>query len=537
MAGKRKIYIFDTTLRDGAQTEGVNFSLAEKRTIAAMLEEIGVDYIEGGWPGANPLDTKFFATPPKLKSAQLTAFGMTARAGRSAANDPGLSAVLDAKAPATCLVAKSWDYHVREVLGTDEKSYLRSISDSIERTAAKGEAMMDAEHFFDGYKANPDYALNALKAAHEAGARWIVLCDTNGGTLPSEVYDITREVAKHIPAEQLGIHAHNDTGNAVANSLAALEAGACQLQGTLNGLGERCGNANLTTLLPGLLLKPTLANNYQLSVTKKHLRNLTRIARRFDDEILNRHPNPYAPYVGRSAFAHKGGLHVSAVRKAPETYEHVPPDEVGNVRQILVSNQAGRANILDRLAAAGYHLSADDPHIARLLETVKEREEQGWAYEGAPASFELLAARQMGEVPHYFDVLSYRVITERRINAVGKKVAVSEAVVKVQIDGEVITSAGEGNGPINALDEALRADLGKYSRYIEDIAIRDYKVRILGQGSTAITRVLIENVDKKGQHWRTLGVSSNIIEASFGALVDGIIWRLIKSNAPPGKDS
>ncbi len=530
---KDKVYIFDTTLRDGAQTEGISFSLAEKHAIAQMLDDIGVDYIEGGYPGANPLDTGFFAVPPVLHNARLTAFGMTGRVGRSVENDPGLAALIDARAPAICLVAKSWDYHVRDVLEVGENDYLDCIAKSVAHIAKSGEAMMDAEHFFDGYKANPAYALQCLAAAQEAGAKWLILCDTNGGTLPEEVYAITSAVTEKISGEQIGIHAHNDTGNAVANSLAALRAGARQIQGTLNGLGERCGNANLITILPSLLLKPALAEKYATSITPENLQKLAALSRRFDDEILNRRPNAYAPYVGRSAFAHKGGIHASAVRKAPKTYEHIAPEAVGNDRQILVSNQAGRSNVLNRLAAAGYNLAPDDPLVARLLEEIKGREQQGWAYEGAPASFELLAARSLGDIGHYFDVISFRVLTERRQSALNERVSVSEAVVRVRVGGEEITSAGEGNGPVNALDQALRADLGKYSRYIEDIRLTDYKVRILDSGTTAVTRVVIENCDADGRRWRTLGVSENIIDASFQALRDGILYRLYKEKAPP----
>ena len=372
-----RLYLFDTTLRDGQQTQGVQFSTAEKLQIAASLEALGVDYIEGGWPGANPTDSEFFVQVPKLR-ATLTAFGMTKRVGRSAENDDVLAAVLDAGTPAVCLVGKCHEFHVTTALGVTLEENREAIAASFKHVVAKGrEALFDAEHFFDGYRANPAYALSCLRAAYEAGARWIVLCDTNGGTLPSEVGRVVAEViASGIPGDRLGIHCHDDTGNAVANSLAAVEAGARQIQGTLNGLGERCGNANLVTLIPTLLLKEPFASRLQTGVTSEALAGLVRLSRGLDD-ILNRVPLRSAPYVGASAFAHKAGLHASAILKDPTTYEHIAPDLVGNERVIPMSNQAGQSNLRARLAAAGIAVPAGDPRLGRILEIVKEREDQG----------------------------------------------------------------------------------------------------------------------------------------------------------------
>ena len=523
---KERIYLFDTTLRDGAQTHGVDFSVEDKLRIAQALDSLGLDYVEGGWPGANPTDTAFFSEDPKLKTAIFTAFGMTKRAGRSAANDPGLAALLQTPAKAVCLVGKSWDFQVDVALGIPRAENVLSISESIAAVIETGrEAMLDAEHFFDGYKANPDYALECLKAALDTGARWIVLCDTNGGTLPHEVHRIVSDVVKHIPGDRLGIHAHNDTENAVANSLAAIEAGVRQVQGTLNGLGERCGNANIISLIASLALKPDLSSRFEIGVTLEACKRLTDVSRLLD-EILNRAPNKRQPYVGESAFAHKGGLHVSAVQKDPRTYEHVPPEAVGNTRKILVSGQAGRSNIQARLEAAGIVVNPKDPRIVRLLDDVKEREFLGYTYDGAEASFELLARRALGQVPEYFTVESFRVLVERRHNALGELVTVSEATVKLTIDGETFFSVGEGNGPVNALDQALRRDLGKYQTVIGDMRLVDFKVRILTSGTEAVTRVMIESADDKGRRWTTVGVSPNIVDASFQALSDAITYKL-----------
>jgi len=530
-----RLYLFDTTLRDGAQTQGVDFSVADKHRIASLLDEIGIDYVEGGYPGANQTDTEFFGAPPKLAHARLTAFGMTKRAGRSISNDPGFQAVVQSPASAVCLVAKSWDYHVRVALGITNEENLESLADSVRSVVATGrEAMIDCEHFFDGYKGNRAYALAVARAAYEAGARWVVLCDTNGGTLPNEVERIVGEVAATFPGSHLGIHTHNDTENAVANALAAVRAGARQIQGALNGLGERCGNANLTSIIPTLLLKSEFANHFETQVTPERLRRLVH-ASRLLDEILNRAPNRQAPYVGESAFATKAGIHASAILKEPETYEHVPPESVGNRRRVLVSNQAGKSNILAELERVGIVVDKDDPRIGELLGEVKSREAIGYAYEGADASFELLARRLLGEVPRYFTVDSFRVMVEKRHNALGQLVTVSEATVKVFIEGEEgpIWSVAEGNGPVNALDTALRKDLGRFQTHIRSIELVDYKVRILTGGTEAVTRVLIESHDTAtGARWFTVGVSPNIVDASFEALLDSINYKLFRDGAP-----
>jgi 2-isopropylmalate synthase len=536
-----RIYLYDTTLRDGAQTQGVDFGPADKATIARELDRLGIDYIEGGWPGANPTDDAFFAKPPALAHGRLTAFGMTRRGGRSAANDPGLAATLASGARVACLVGKTWDFNVRTALGVTLAENVTMIGDSIALAAERlDEAIFDAEHFFDGYKENPGFALDCLKAALAGGARWIVLCDTNGGTLPHEVEAIVGAVVAAIPGSHVGIHAHNDTDQAVANSLAAVRAGARQIQGTLNGLGERCGNANLVSLIPTLRLKPDFADRFEIGVPDERLKSLLHVSRTLD-EMLNRAPDRHAPYVGESAFATKAGIHASAILKDPATYEHVRPETVGNRRRVLVSDQAGKSNVLaelDRsgligeLEGLGIAIARDDARVARLLEEVKAREAKGYSYENAQASFELLARRFLDSVPNYFDVKKFDVNVEQRISAKGERVTVTLAVVKVAVDGNDLISAAEGNGPVNALDLALRKDLGKYQKYIEGLDLTDYRVRILDGGTEAITRVLIESQDESGEHWTTVGVSPNIIDASFQALMDSIVYKLVKSGAP-----
>jgi 2-isopropylmalate synthase len=528
---RERLYLFDTTLRDGAQTNGVDFTLADKLAIAGMLDELGIDYVEGGYPGANPTDTELFGTDRKLKG-KFTAFGMTRRPGRSASNDPGLAGLLDAKADAICFVAKAWDYHVRVALETTPEENIASIRDSVQAAKAKGrEVLLDCEHFFDGYKANPQFALACAKAAYDEGARWVVLCDTNGGTLPHEVEKIVGEVVKVIPGDHVGIHAHNDTEQAVANSFAAVRAGARQIQGTLNGLGERCGNANLVSIIPTLKLKAEYTAKFDIGVSDEQLKKLSHISHALD-ERLNRPSNRYSPYVGENAFATKAGIHASAIAKDPATYEHVAPEPVGNRRKVLVSEQAGKSNVLAELERIGIKADKDDPRIGRLLETVKERETIGYAYETADASFELLARRTLGTVPDYFDVTQFDVNVEQRNNAMGERVTVTMAVVKVKVGNDNMISAAEGNGPVNALDLALRKDLGKYQKFIEGLSLTDYRVRILNGGTEAVTRVLIESEDEIGDHWTTIGVSANIIDASFQALMDSIIYKLVKSGAP-----
>lgn len=529
---RERLYLFDTTLRDGAQTNGVDFTVHDKKVIASMLDDLGIDYVEGGYPGANPTDTEFFSADPKLETATFTAFGMTRRPGRSAANDPGIAALLDAKANAICFVAKSSEYHVKVALETTNEENLASIRDSVAAVKAKGrEVLVDCEHFFDGYKENPDYTLACARAAYEAGARWVVLCDTNGGTLPHEVERIVGEVVRHVPGTHVGIHAHNDTEQAVANSLAAVRAGARQIQGTLNGIGERCGNANLCSIIPTLKLKREFADRFEIGISDDKLSSLVHVSRALDD-MLNRAPDRHAPYVGESAFATKAGIHASAIVKDPATYEHVAPEAVGNHRKVLVSDQAGRSNLLSELDRMKIPYDRNDAKLARLLEEVKEREAIGYAYESADASFELLARRILGRVPEYFTVEQFDVNVEQRFNALGNRVTVALAVVKVNVAGEMLISAAEGNGPVNALDVALRKDLGKYQKFIEGLKLTDYRVRILNGGTGAVTRVLIESEDEAGERWTTIGVSPNIIDASFQALMDSVVYKLVKSNAP-----
>lgn len=526
---KERLYLFDTTLRDGAQTNGVDFTIHDKRIIASMLDELGIDYVEGGYPGANPADTEFFSAKPALDHAKFTAFGMTRRAGRSVSNDPGIALLLEAKADAICFVAKASAYQVRVALETTNEENLASIRDSVKAAKAAGrEVMLDCEHFFDGYKEDRDFAISCAKAAYESGARWVVLCDTNGGTMPHEVEAIVRDVVTHIPGDHVGIHAHNDTEQAVANTLAAVRAGARQIQGTLNGLGERCGNANLCSLIPTLRLKKEFADAFEIGVSEQKLATLVKVSRTLDD-LLNRAPDRHAPYVGESAFVTKTGIHASAVLKDPQTYEHVAPDSVGNHRKVLVSDQAGRSNVIAELERAGIPYDKADPKLTRLVEEMKEREAQGYAYESADASFDLLARRTLGKVPNYFDVVQFDVNVEQRYNSQGERATTAMAVVKVAIDGETLISAGEGNGPVNALDVALRKDLGKYQKYIEGLRLADFRVRILNGGTAAVTRVLIESEDENGERWTTVGVSPNIIDASFQALMDSVIYKLVKS--------
>ncbi len=537
---RERLYLYDTTLRDGQQTQGVQFSTAEKIRIAGMLDALGLDYIEGGWPGANPTDSAFFDAAPKTR-AVFTAFGMTKRAGRSAGNDEVLAAVLNAGTGAVCLVGKTHDYHVTRALGVTLGENRDNIAESIAHIIARGrEALFDAEHFFDGYRDNPAYALDCLRAAREAGARWVVLCDTNGGTLPGDIHDITRAViGAGIPGAHLGIHTHDDTENAVAGSLAAVEAGARQIQGTLNGLGERCGNANLTAIIPTLLLKPRYAGRFDTGVGPEALSGLTRASRMLDD-ILNRVPLRQAAYVGASAFAHKAGLHASAIVRDPSTYEHIDPALVGNERVVPMSNQAGQSSLRKRLADAGLEVEKDHPALPRILAEIKTREDQGYSYDTAQASFELLARRELGLMPDLFEVKRYKVTVERRRNRHNRIVSLSEAVVVVKIGdrkmlsvSESLDDSGNDRGPVNALARALAKDLGPYQSCIEDMRLVDFKVRITDGGTEAVTRVVIDSEDGQGRRWSTVGVSPNIVDASFEALLEATQWKLIRDGARP----
>lgn len=538
---KERLYIYDTTLRDGQQTQGVQFSTKDKLIIASALNTMGVDYIEGGWPGANPTDDDFFTDAPKLLFSNLTAFGMTKRSGFSVENDDVLSAVINAGTSSICLVGKANDYHVLHALNISLNENIDNIKSSIKHLVSLGrEAIFDAEHFFDGYKSNPDYALEVLRTAYSSGARWVVLCDTNGGTLPDEVFSVvTAVINKGIPRECLGIHTHNDTGNAIANSLAAINAGIRHVQGTINGLGERCGNADLVSLIPTLMLKEPYIKKLELNISKESLSIITRTSRLLDD-LLNRIPNRAAPYVGSSAFAHKGGLHASAVIKDPTTYEHIEPNDVGNKRIIPMSNQAGKSNLLARLKDAGIKVDRNDPKLVDILREIKLREEQGFSFDLAEASFEILAHEILGSMPNFFEVKRYRVMMERRKNKYNKNVTLSEAVVVLKIGdkkmlsvSESMDSDGSDRGPVNALARAIGKDLGPYQEYIDDIKLIDFKVRITSGGIGAVTRVLIDSEDSEGLRWSTVGVSANIIDASFQALLDSLNWKLLKSKVTP----
>ncbi|MDG2157940.1 MAG: citramalate synthase [Amylibacter sp.] len=537
---RERIYLYDTTLRDGQQTQGVNFTVDDKIRISNALDELGIDYVEGGWPGANPTDSDFFNTNPQLK-ATFTAFGMTKRSGKSAENDEVLSAVLNANTPGVCLVGKAHDFHVIKALGISLEENLSNISDSVRHIVSKGrEALFDCEHFFDGYRENPTYALKAAKVAYEAGARWVVLCDTNGGALPSQVFSATKAVIDSgIPGDRIGIHTHNDTEHAIANSLAAIDAGARQVQGTLNGLGERCGNANLVTLIPTLLLKDPYSSLYETGVDLNKLSSLTSISRTLDD-ILNRVPDKWAAYVGSSAFAHKAGLHASAILKDPQTYEHIDPSVVGNERIIPMSNQAGQSNLKKRLMDAGLEINKEDSRLSEILNAIKDREDRGYAYDSAQASFELVARKILGQLPTFFEIKRYRVTVEKRKNKYGNMVSLSEAVVVAKIGKNKVLSVSESmdpdcgdQGPVNALSKALAKDLGPYQNCIDDMTLTDYKVRITGSGTDAVTRVIIDSQDGQGRRWSTVGVSANIVDASFEALLDAINWKLIRDNMKP----
>lgn len=522
-----RVYIYDSTLRDGAQTYGVDFSSIDKQDIAKQLDAFGIDYIEGGWPGANPTDDSFFASPPALKNAKLTAFGMTRRPSTGTENDPGLSSLLNSDAGSICIVGKTWDFHVDKALEISHADNIAMIAESIRHIKTKKrEPMFDAEHFFDGYKANPKFALACIKAAYDNGARWIILCDTNGGTMPHEVEDIIGKIVKHVPGTHLGIHCHNDTGNAVANSLMAVRAGVRQVQGTLNGIGERCGNANLITIIPNLMLKM----GYKTGVSKANLKHLVKLSRALDERI-NWQPNAFAPYVGAAAFAHKGGLHVSAMNKNTASYEHIDPEIVGNQRAILVSNQSGRSNIISRLEEIGMNIKKyDKDKINALVDEVKLRESQGYAYDSADASFEILARNFLEDIPTFFNLQSFRVIDERRWNAKGDLITLSEATVKIKIGKRQIMSVSEGNGPVNALDSVLRKALSGTYPPLKTMKLVDYKVRIVTpeEGTKAVIRVLIETEDENGKRWSTVGISTNVIDASYNAMKDSITYRLLQ---------
>ncbi len=521
MSQQTDFHVYDTTLRDGAQQEGLNLSVLDKLHIARQIDGLGVGYIEGGWPGANPKDTEFFRRAREelvLEHAQLTAFGATRRAGVAAADDPLVAALRDSGAGVVTLVAKSHDRHVELALRTTPEENLAMVRDTVSHLRAEGqEVFLDAEHFFDGYRDNRDYALEVLRTAAEAGASVVALCDTNGGMLPAWVADVVQDVLASTGAK-VGIHCHNDTGCAVANSLAAVDAGATHVQGTLNGYGERTGNADLVSVVANLELKlgrPVLPSG--------SLREATRIAHAVA-EVTNVPPSSRQPYVGVSAFAHKAGLHASAIKVDPSLYQHMDPEGVGNDMRLLVSDMAGRASIELKGRELGFDLSQDRELVTRVTDRVKSLEQQGHTFEAADASFELLLVEEVeGTRPSYFEVESWRVITDSHPGGE----AVSEATVKLRAGGARIVTVGEGNGPVNALDHALREAIGQAYPEVAKFELIDYKVRILdqGHGTDAVTRVLIETTDGQTS-WVTVGVGANVIEASWAALLDGVVFGL-----------
>jgi 2-isopropylmalate synthase len=519
----REIKIYDTTLRDGTQGEGVAFSMEDKVRIAQRLDALGVHYIEGGWPGSNPKDLRFFkrVQDAVFKTARITAFGATRRPGARPQDDPNIQALVEAGPPVVTIFGKSWDFHVTSAIGTTLEENLAMIGDSVAYLLKHFEEVIyDAEHFFDGFRRNPDYALRTLRAAEAAGAHCIVLCDTNGGTLPHELADVIRQVKPVLrPGTPLGIHTHNDAECGVANALAAVQEGIGHVQGTMNGYGERCGNANLVSIIPNLMLKMGLA-----CIPEPNLRELRAVSR-FVSELANRKPWPSQPYVGDSAFAHKGGIHVSAVLKHPETYEHTDPERVGNHRRVLVSELAGQSNILWKAREYGIDLEKNTPDARRILEMLKRLEDEGFQFEGAEASFELLMERALGNHRPYFDLGGYRVIVEE--NNGDEEEPVAEATVRLKVKGIPEHTAASGNGPVNALDHALRKALEDFYPNLKEMSLLDYKVRILDEskGTGAKTRVLVTSGDGD-ETWGTVGVADNIIEASWQALVDSIEYKL-----------
>ena len=523
-----RIYLYDTTLRDGAQTRGINLSFKDKQRIAAWLDQLGMAYIEGGWPGANPTDDDFFAEPPVLKNALFTSFGMTCRAGSQAAEDEGLRKLIVPSVKAVCLVGKTWDFHVTEALKTSLEENLRMIRDSLSFVLSQGkEALFDAEHFFDGFKAHEEYALSCLREAEKAGASWLVLCDTNGGTLPDEVEAIVRKVREALPSAKLGIHCHDDTGNAVANSLVAVRAGCRMVQGTLNGLGERCGNANLISLIPSLHFKM----GYDLGLSEDAFKNLSKVSRSFA-ALLDRDLPSNAPYVGTSAFAHKAGLHVSAIVKNPRTYEHFSPELVGNSRDFIVSNQSGLSNLRQQLGELGIEVDDRDPALGALLAEIKERSQRGYAYDHALASFALLSLRVLGRLPDFFSIQNCAIHNIGSSSPSGADLDMtSYASVKLRIGDQSMDAVAEGVGPVNALDAALRRALVETYPQIEAIKLTDYHVRILDSKSAtaATTRVLLESENAKDSGvWVTVGMSANIINASLQALCDSYAYGILR---------
>jgi 2-isopropylmalate synthase len=518
----KKVEIYDTTLRDGAQSEDVSFSVEDKLRILMKLDEFGIHYIEGGWPGSNPRDAEFFekAGRIKLSNSRLAAFGSTHRASKKVHDDPSIKSLLTCGTPVVTIVGKTWDFHAREALRVSLQTNLDLIYNTIHYLKDRVEQVFfDAEHFFDGYKANSGYAVKTLEAAVSAGADCLVLCDTNGGTMPGEIKDIVSSIVQRFEVP-VGIHAHNDSDCAVANSIVAVQAGASQVQGTINGLGERCGNANLISVIPNLKLKLNKS-----CVTKSNLKKLKDLSR-FVTEIANLRPFKRQPYVGDSAFAHKGGIHVSAILRHPETYEHVPPELVGNYQRVLVSDLGGRSNIIRKIRDFRLKVDPEDPRVNEIVGRLKALENQGFQFEGAEASLELLIKKTFGLHKKFFDLVGFRVIDSKRKE---DAVPLSEATIMVNVGGKTEHTAADGNGPVNALDNALRKALEKFYPQLSEVRLIDYKVRVLtaGTGTASRVRVLIESGD--GRHkWGTVGVSENIIEASWQALVDSIEYKLLR---------
>lgn len=517
---KEQVYLYDTTLRDGTQGEGISLSVDDKLKIVQKLDELQIHYIEGGWPGSNPKDMEFFnrVKDLELQHSKITAFGSTRRVGIDPEKDKNLQKLLESGVSVVAIFGKTWDFQVTQALKTTLEENLNMIYDSVSYLKKHGlEVIFDAEHFFDGFKQNSAYALQAIEAAQEAGVHWVVLCDTNGGTLPSEIASIVQQVKQKINVP-IGIHCHNDCELAVANSLAAVQAGARQVQGTINGYGERCGNANLISLIPNLQLKL----QYQC-VPEKSLEKLTSVAK-YTHEVANQVSPSNQPFVGKSAFAHKGGMHVSAVLKHPETYEHIRPESIGNERRVLVSELAGQSNLLFKAKQWDYSIDKDHPQCKSILQTIKEKEHAGYQYEAAEASFELLVKKGYLQTKDFFCFDYYKIFIER--NGTGFK---TEAVVKLFIEDEAVLTAAEGNGPVNALDHALRKALEQYYPVIKNMYLSDYKVRVLDEtdATASKVRVLIESSDGNST-WSTIGVSENIIEASWLALVDSVQYYLMK---------
>jgi 2-isopropylmalate synthase len=518
----RQIKLYDTTLRDGTQAEDISLLVEDKIRIAHRLDELGIHYIEGGWPGSNPKDVTFFKEikREKLANAKVAAFGSTRRAKTTPDKDQNIRTLIQAETPVVTIFGKTWDFQVREALRISLEENLDLIFDSLEYLKAHvPEVFYDAEHFFDGFKANPEYAIKTLKAAEDAKVDCLVLCDTNGGTLSHEIAAIVDTVRKHV-ATPLGIHTHNDAECAVANSLAAVERGVVHVQGTVNGFGERCGNANLCSIIPALKLKMKLG-----CISDDQLRRLSELSR-YVYELANLSPNKHQSYVGKSAFAHKGGVHVSAIQRHPETYEHIRPELVGNSTRVLVSDLSGRSNVLAKAQEFNINLDSKDPVTMEILDSIKELENRGYQFEGAEASFELLMKRALGTHRKYFSVIGFRVIDEKRHD---DHKSLSEATIMVKVGGKIEHTAAEGNGPVNALDNALRKALEKFYPKLKEVKLLDYKVRVLpaGHGTASATRVLIESGDRESR-WGTVGVSDNIIEASYQALIDSIEYKLDK---------